>query len=81
MKQSPQGGNPDDIGGNEMESEEMKESPPMGQDRRCIKAWERVFVVANGFQEIRTPTNNDVPSRDTRTNQIYMYNVRWKSRL
>jgi hypothetical protein len=45
-----------------MESEEMKESPPIGQDGRCGKAWERVLVVAKGCQEIRTLAKNDVPS-------------------
>jgi hypothetical protein len=64
-----------------MESEEMKENPPIGQDRRCRKAWERVLVVANGFQEIRTPVKSDVPARDTRTSRVYMYNVRWTSKL
>jgi hypothetical protein len=64
-----------------MESEEMKEGPPKGQDRRCRKAWERVLVVANGCQEIRTPAKNDVPARDTRTSRVYMYNVRWTSKL
>jgi hypothetical protein len=53
MKESPKGGNLGDPGGNEMESEEM-EIPPIGQYRRCVKAWERVLVVANGFQEINT---------------------------
>jgi hypothetical protein len=38
----------------------MKESPPIGQDRRCGKSWERVLVVANGFQETRTPVKNVV---------------------
>jgi hypothetical protein len=40
MIESPQGGNPSDPGGNKMESEEMKENPLIGQDRRCGKAWE-----------------------------------------
>jgi hypothetical protein len=35
MRESPQGGNPGEPGGNEMESEEMKEGPPKGQDREC----------------------------------------------
>jgi hypothetical protein len=38
-------------------------------------------VVANGFQEIRTPAKNVVPARDTRTSRAYMYNVRWTSKL
>jgi hypothetical protein len=42
MIESPQGGNVGDPGGNEMESEEMKEGPSLGQYRRCGKAWERV---------------------------------------
>jgi hypothetical protein len=42
MIESPQGGNPGDPGGNEMKSEEMKEGPPIGQGRRCGKAWESV---------------------------------------
>jgi hypothetical protein len=64
-----------------MKSEEMKESTPIGQDRRCGKAWKRVLVVANGCQEMRTPAKNDVPARDTRTSRAYMYNVRWTSKL
>jgi hypothetical protein len=35
-----------------MESEEMKEGPPIGQYTKCEKAWERVLVVSNGFQEV-----------------------------
>jgi hypothetical protein len=81
MIESPQGGNPGDPGGNEVESEEMKEIPPRGQERRYEKAWERVLVVANGFQETRTPAKNVVPAEDTRTNRAYMYNVRWTSKL
>jgi hypothetical protein len=81
MIESPQGANPSDPGGKEMESEKMKKGPPKGQDRECGKAWERVWMVANGFQEIRTPAKNVVPSRDTRTSRAYMYNVRWKCRL
>jgi hypothetical protein len=60
MIESPLGENLGGPGGNEMESEEMKERPPIGQDRRCGKAWERVLVVAKVCQEIRTPANNDV---------------------
>jgi hypothetical protein len=52
MKESPQGGNLGDPGGNEMESEEMKEGPPIGQDTKCGKALERVLMVANGCQEV-----------------------------
>jgi hypothetical protein len=81
VRESPQGGNLGDPGGNEMESEEMKESPPIGQDRRCGKAWERVVVIANSFQEIRTLTKSDVPTRDTRTSRVYVYNVRWTRKL
>jgi hypothetical protein len=60
MIESTQGGNPNEPRGNEMEGEEMKEIPPIGQYRICRKAWERFFVVANGFQEIRTPVK--IPS-------------------
>jgi hypothetical protein len=81
MIESPQGGNLGDPWGNDMESEEMKESYPIGQYRRCRKDWERVLVVANSFQEIRTPAKNDVHSRDTRTSRLYMYNVRWRRKL
>jgi hypothetical protein len=49
-----------------MESEEMKEIPPIDQDRICEKAWERFLVVANGFQEIRTLAKNDIHARGTR---------------
>jgi len=56
-----------------MESEEMKEIPPIGQYRRCVKVWERALVVENGFQEIRTPAKNDIPTLDTRTSRVYMY--------
>jgi hypothetical protein len=38
-------------------------------------------VVANGFQETRTPAKNVVPAIDTRTSQAYMCNVRWKNKL
>jgi hypothetical protein len=38
VKYANKRGNPDDPGGNEMESEEMKEGPPKGQDRECEKA-------------------------------------------
>jgi hypothetical protein len=62
MIESPQGGNLVDLGGNGMESEEMKESPPIGQYRRCGKAWERILVVANDCQEIRTPAKNGKPT-------------------
>jgi hypothetical protein len=44
-----------------MESEDMKGSSPIKQCRIFGKAWERVLVVANGFQEIATPPKNDVP--------------------
>jgi hypothetical protein len=81
VRESPQGGNPDDPRGNEMESEEMKEGPPKGHDRRCGKAWEKVLVIANSRQEIRTTAKNVLPARDTRTSQAYMYNVRWTSKL
>jgi hypothetical protein len=64
-----------------MESEEMKESPPKGQDRRCRKAWERVSVITNSCQEIRTPMKSDIHARDTRTSRVYMYNVKWTSKL
>jgi hypothetical protein len=40
MIESPQGRNLCDLKGNEMESEEMKEIPPIGQYKRCEKAWE-----------------------------------------
>ena len=59
----------------------VKDSTPIGQDKRCIKAWERVLVVANGFQEIRTHVKNVVPARDTRTSRAYMYNFRWTRKL
>jgi hypothetical protein len=62
MIESSQGGNLGDPGGNDMESEEMKEIPAIGQYRGCGKDWERVLVVYNGFQEIRTPTKNGVPA-------------------
>jgi hypothetical protein len=39
MIESPQEGNLIDLGGNEMESEEIKEIPPIGQDIRCGKDW------------------------------------------
>jgi hypothetical protein len=39
------------------------------------------LVVAKSCQEIRVPAKSDVPSRDTRTSQIYAYNVRWMSKL
>jgi hypothetical protein len=81
MIESPQGGNPGDPRGNKMEKEEMKEIPPIGQYGRCRKAWERVLVVAKGFQEIRTPAKNDVPARDTKTCRVDMYNVRWTRKL
>jgi hypothetical protein len=38
-------------------------------------------VVADGFQEIRTPAKNDVPTPKTRARRVYMYNVRWKINL
>jgi hypothetical protein len=69
------------LGGNEMESEEMKERTPKGKDREFRKAWGRFLVVANGCQEIRTTTKNGVPARDTRTSRTYMYNDRWTSKL
>jgi hypothetical protein len=81
MRESPQRGNPGDPGGNEMESEEMEDGPPKGQDRECGKAWERVLVVANGCQETKKPAKNVVLARDTRTSEAYMYNVRWTSKL
>jgi hypothetical protein len=69
------------LGGNGVESEEIKEGPPKGQYGRCRKAWERVLVVAKGFQGVRTPAKNDVPTRDTRTSRVFMYNVRWMRKL
>jgi hypothetical protein len=39
MIKSPQGGN-------DMESEEMKENPPIGKDKICRNSWERVLVAA-----------------------------------
>jgi hypothetical protein len=38
-------------------------------------------VVGNGFQEIKTNEKNGIPSRDTRTSQLYVCNVRWKRKL
>jgi hypothetical protein len=38
-------------------------------------------VVAKGFQEIRVPIKSDVSAQDTRTNQVYAYNVRQKIKL
>jgi hypothetical protein len=38
-------------------------------------------VVAKSFQEIRVPVKSDVPARDTRTSQVYVYNVRWTRKL
>jgi hypothetical protein len=38
-------------------------------------------VVAKSCQEIRVPVKSDVPARDTRTSQVYAYNVRWTSKL
>jgi hypothetical protein len=71
MIESPQGGNTSDPGGNEMESDEMKESPPIGQDRRCKRIL--ISVVENGFQEIGTPPKNGVPARDYKNNpSIYV---------
>jgi len=64
-----------------MESEEMKEGPPKGQDIECGMAWERVSVVDESYQETKVPVKSGVPARDTRTNQVYMYNVRWKNKL
>jgi hypothetical protein len=64
-----------------MDSEELKKIPSIGQDRRCRNTSKRVLVVVNGFQEIRTPTKSDVPARDARKIQVYMYNVRWNRKL
>jgi hypothetical protein len=38
-------------------------------------------VVAKGCQEIIVPLKSDVPARDTRTSQVYEYNVRWTRKL
>jgi hypothetical protein len=38
-------------------------------------------VVAKSFQEIRVPVKRDVLAQDTRTSQVYAYNVRWTSKL
>jgi hypothetical protein len=37
------------LGGNEMESGMMEVYPPIGEDTKCGKVWERVLVVANGY--------------------------------
>jgi hypothetical protein len=50
------------LEGNEVESEYIKEGNPKFQYGICGKAWERVLVVDKGFQEIRTPAKNDVPT-------------------
>jgi hypothetical protein len=38
-------------------------------------------VVAKGFQEVRIHVKSDVPTQDTRTSQVYAYNVRWTIKL
>jgi hypothetical protein len=38
-------------------------------------------VVAKSCQETKVPVKSDVPARDTRTSQVYVYNVRWTSKL
>jgi hypothetical protein len=38
-------------------------------------------MVEKVFQEIRVPVKSDVPPQDTRTSQVYAYNVRWKRKL
>jgi hypothetical protein len=38
-------------------------------------------VEAKGCLEVRVPVKSDVPARDTRTSQVYAYNVRWTSKL
>jgi hypothetical protein len=38
-------------------------------------------VVAKSCQEVRVPVKSDVPSRNTRISQVYVYNLRWKSKL
>jgi hypothetical protein len=43
---------------------------------------EKIFlVVAKGFQEVIVPVKSDVFARDTRTSQVYAYNVRWTRKL
>jgi hypothetical protein len=38
-------------------------------------------MVAKSYQEIRGPVKSDVPARDIRTSRVYVYNVRWTSKL
>ena len=81
MKETPQEGNLGDPRGKWDEKWYDGSVAPIGQDNKHKKGWERVLVVAEGFQEVRVPTKSDVPSRDTRTSQVYVYDVRWTSKL
>jgi hypothetical protein len=75
MKESPKGGNPGDPRGKCDENWNDGSVAPIVQDTKHIDALERVSVVSKTFQEIRVPVKSDVPTRDTRTIQIYVYNV------
>jgi hypothetical protein len=48
-----------------MESENMKEGPPIGRYTKCIKDFEGVFMVANGCQNYEYLQRVIVPTRDT----------------
>ena len=81
MKETPQEGNLGDPRGKWDEKWYDGSVAPIGQDNKHKKGLKRVLVVAKGFQDVRVPIKIDVHARDTRTGQVYAYNVRCTRKL
>jgi hypothetical protein len=69
------------LRGNDMESEMYEWMPLNVKLLSAEKDLKEVLVVAKGFQEVRVHVKSDVPARDRRTSQVYVYNVRWTRNL
>jgi hypothetical protein len=61
---SPQGGNPDDPRGIEMESGRMTNEAPIVQVWKWKKAWKRVLLMKVGCQSVVYMEDNVKPVRD-----------------
>jgi hypothetical protein len=54
-----------------MESELMEDEAPIGQVMERWKAWDEVFLMREGFQEVVYLHKIVVPARDTKKRQVY----------
>jgi hypothetical protein len=64
-----------------MESEEMKEIPPIGQDRRCRKGLGKSLGGSQWFPRDKNTCKECCTFPRHKNKPAYMYNVRWTRKL